>query len=246
MIVDNGIREWIIWSSYVDQVGITVLTAPPPTPDTHAGQDGTQPTGTSVSAQSSSSAWKVLSAVFVLAPSHPSKRSQYLIAFDYALRNLLPSSGITIWRVEKLRKLLNGCFQYKQSQRWIAVPHPTSGFCFPSRCFSFTGTIKQQQRPQQDLPTQRNKQHTFSSARLSPHWALERWLVWHCDGRDVGLLKCKVRVTGRNEVGFSQSSFHIWHSGFSLCPMALFRVFPPPTKWLNILHMTMCHLLIIS
>ena len=176
----------------------------------------------------------MLSAVFLLAPSHLSKRSRYLIAFDYALRNLLPSSGIAIWRVEKLRKLLNGCFQYKQSQRWIAVPHSTSGFGFPSSCFSFTGTIKQQQWPQQDLLTQRNKQRTFSSARLLLHWALERWLVWDCDGRDLGLLKCKVRVTGRNEVGFSPSSFHIWHSGFSLCPMALFRVFPQPTKRLNI------------
>ena len=74
----------------------------------------------------------------------------------------------------------------------------------------------------------------FLKSRLLLHWTLERWIVWDFDGRDLGLLKCQVRVTGRNEVGFTQSSFHIWHPGFSLCPMALFRVFPLPTKWPNI------------
>ena len=49
-----------------------------------------------VFAESSPSAWKMPPALFLLAPSHLSKRSQHLPAFDYALRNLLPSKGVTI------------------------------------------------------------------------------------------------------------------------------------------------------
>ena len=125
-------------------------------------------------------------------------------------------------------------FNASKAKDGLLLPTPPPVVAFHPVVSASLAQLNNSSDHKQDLPAQRNKQHTFSSARLLLHWALERWLVWNFFGRDLGLLKCKERVTGRNEIGFSQSSFHIWYSGSSLCPMALFKVFLLPTKWLNI------------
>lgn len=143
------------------------------------------------------------------------KRSWHLLAFDYALRNLLPSKGLTIWRAEKWRKLLNSCFQYKKSQRLTAFAPLHLCFLFPSSCLSFSGMIKQKQQQWiQDLPTQRNSDLSWVPLLYCarPWTREEKFSIF--EGKASSLLKCKPMSHWGREVCFTLSSCHIWCSQF--------------------------------
>lgn len=65
-------------------------------------------------------------------------------------------------------------FNASKAKDGLLLPTPPPVVAFHPVVSASLAQLNNSSDHKQDLPAQRNKQHTFSSARLLLHWALER------------------------------------------------------------------------